>query len=355
MKPGLSLFPAAVSSAAVHAHGPMKGFHAEFKDLDDYIRVITDRIWEGRRLGDIHTYYSDPCVVETAMSVSTSVEDVIKGTEATLAMFPDRRLLAEDVIVSGDATGGYLSSHRIISPMTHAGDGSFGPATGRKIYARTIADCVCKDNRIVHEWLVRDHAAIALQIGTTPRALAQTWLDQRGGWHKPVAGPAPAGYLSALSTEPLARRYAGAIEAFASGHYALDTLYDEAAHHMGPGETSRYGHQAIGTFWRGLFGSLQARSFALEHLAWQQGGDRADRVALRFRAKTVHSASGTSLERYGKSSNKEVEVLAIVHAEFCNGRVLREWVLIDDVALWMQILTPNDPGDVSANPLQNRL
>ena len=347
MKPGLSLFPAAVSSAAVHAHGPMKGFHAEFKDLDDYIRVITDRIWEGRRLGDIKTYYSDPCVVETAMSVSTSVEDVIKGTGATLAMFPDRRLLAEDVIVSGDATGGYLSSHRIISPMTHAGDGSFGPATGRKIQARTIADCVCKDNRIIHEWLVRDHAAIALQIGTTPRALAQTWLDQRGGWQKPVAGPPPAGYLSAISTEPLARRYADAIEGFANGHDtvdALDTLYDEAAHHMGPGGTSRYGRQAAGAFWRGLFGSLHTHTFALEHLAWQQGGDRPDRVALRFRAKTVHTAIQTDLECYGKSSGKEVEVLAIVHAEFCQGRVLREWVLIDDVALWMQILTPTAPA-----------
>ena len=344
MKPGLAPFPAVISSAAVHAHGPMKGFHAEFKDLDQYIRVITDRIWEGRRISDIHAYYSDPCVVETAMSVSTTVEDVIKGTKATLAMFPDRRLLAEDIIVSGDATDGYLSSHRIISPMTHAGDGMFGPATGRKIIARTIADCVCKDNRIIHEWLVRDHAAIALQIGSTPQALAQTWLDQRGPWCKPVAGAPPPGYVSAMSTEPLARRYAAAIEGFANGHYALDTLYDEAAHHMGPGETSRYGHKAIGMFWRGLFGSLHTYTFALEHLAWQQGGDRPDRIALRFRAKTVHKAIKTDLECYGKSSGKEVEVLAIVHAEFCQGRILREWVLIDDVALWMQILTPDAPA-----------
>jgi hypothetical protein len=170
----------------------MRGFAAEFRDLDHYIRVITDRIWEGRRIDDIRTYYSDPCIVETPMSVSTAVEDVISGTRATLAMFPDRRLLAEDVIQSGDDAHGFLSSHRIISPMTHLGDGSFGRATGARIHARTIADCVCKDNRIIHEWLVRDQAAIALQIGSTPRALAQQWLAQRGGWNKPVAGPAPA-------------------------------------------------------------------------------------------------------------------------------------------------------------------
>jgi hypothetical protein len=32
--------------------------------------------------------------------------------------------------------------------------------------------------------------------------------------------------------------------------------------------------------------------------------------------------------------------MGIVHAELVQGRVLREWVLIDDVALWMQVLVP---------------
>ena len=161
----------------------LRGFDAEFRDLDHYIRVITDRIWEGGRIDDIRTYYSDPCIVDTPSSVSTTVQAVIDGTRATLAMFPDRRLLAEDIIQSGDADGGFLSSHRIISTMTHRGDGVFGPATGQRVHARTIADCVCKDNQIVHEWLVRDQGAIALQIGLQPRALAQQWLNQRGGWN----------------------------------------------------------------------------------------------------------------------------------------------------------------------------
>ena len=158
----------------------MRGFDAEFRDLDHYIRVITDRIWEGGRIDDIRLYYSDPCIVDTPAGVSTTVQSVIDGTRATLAMFPDRRLLAEDIIQSGDDTGGLLSSHRIISTMTHRGDGVFGEASGRRVHARTIADCVCKNNRIVHEWLVRDQGAIALQIGVPPRQLAQAWLEQRG-------------------------------------------------------------------------------------------------------------------------------------------------------------------------------
>ena len=72
----------------------MKGFDAEFQNLDHYIRVITDRIWEGRQLDEIRRYYSADCAVETPSSVSIGVEPVIAGTRATLLAFPDRRLLA---------------------------------------------------------------------------------------------------------------------------------------------------------------------------------------------------------------------------------------------------------------------
>jgi SnoaL-like polyketide cyclase len=117
----------------------LKGFDAEFTDLDHYIRVITDRIWEGRRIDDIRRYYSDDCAVETPSSVSIGVQPVIDGTRATLLAFPDRRLLAEDVIASGDDMRGYLSSHRIFSPMTHAGAGVFGAPSGKAIFARKLA------------------------------------------------------------------------------------------------------------------------------------------------------------------------------------------------------------------------
>jgi predicted ester cyclase len=328
----------------------MKGFDAEFTSLDQYIRVITARIWEGRRLDDIHLYYSDPCVVETPLSVSTSVQSVVDGTRATLAMFPDRRLLAEDVIQSGNADTGFLSSHRIISPMTHQGDGRFGPTSGRRVQARTIADCVCLNNRIVHEWLVRDHAAIALQIGSSPQALAQRWLDAEGGrWKKPQAGPAPAGYVSHISHEPLAQAYAQMLEGFTHARFELAALYDDAAQHLGPGEVLRYGHADISGFWHSLFGGMDVHRFELEHLAFQSdyaSTGRPDRVALRFRAladyvpnKMTDCPRQYSIVRYGNNSVTGIELMGIVHAEFCRGKLVREWVLLDDVAIWMQVLS----------------
>ena len=312
----------------------MAGFDPEFSDLDDYIRVITRRIWEERRIDDIRRYYSDPCVVETPSSVTTGVEDVIAGTKATLAQFPDRRLLAEDIIESGDAQRGYLSSHRIISTMTHLGDGAFGKATGRRIHVRTIADCACKENRIIHEWLVRDQAAIAYQIGIEPRALAQRWLDERGGWDKAAAPVPPAGYESHVSNESLAAGYAQAVHEFANRRGQIALAYDDAVHHIGPGGRTLFGHDEVASFWRQLFAALEVQSFAVEHLTLQRGDGRADRVAFRWRAKALHQGAGP----YGAPTGKPIELMGINHAEFFRGRVLREWVLVDDVALWMQVL-----------------
>ena len=78
------------------------------------------------------------------------------------------------------------------------------------------------------------------------------------------------------------------------------------------------------------------QSFVVENLAFQRGDGRADRVALRWRAHAVHTGGG----RYGAPTGKTIEVMGINHAEFFRGRVLREWVLVDDVALWMQVLDP---------------
>ena len=314
----------------------MKGFDAEFSGLPHYIRSITDRIWEGRRINDIQRYYSEDCAVETPSSVSIGVTPVISGTRATLLAFPDRRLLAEDIVISGDEVGGFLSSHRIASPMTHAGPGIFGAATGKPIFARTIADCVCINNRIVHEWLVRDQAAIARQTGRHERDLAQTWLDERGGFHKAAMPAPPAPYRSFIDPHPLAAAYADVMQRlWATGETtAINVWHDPACIVAIPGGDMCVGQAALQTFWAGLLGSLQQTELSIEHLVANERVERATTVAMRWRVRAQHGGTG----RYGAPSGKPVELLAISHADFDHGRIVREWLLIDDVAVWMQIL-----------------
>ena len=123
--------------------------------------------------------------------ISFGNEAVIAGTMATLAEFPDRELLADDVIWSSDPEGGMLSSHRISSTATHVNDGAFGRASGRKVTFRAIADCHARQNVIDDDWLARDQGAICRQLGTTPQAHARALIDREEGPERAVQPFAP--------------------------------------------------------------------------------------------------------------------------------------------------------------------
>ncbi|GIT71205.1 MAG: hypothetical protein Ct9H300mP28_10190 [Pseudomonadota bacterium] len=156
----------------------MKGFETEFKDLKDYILKITYRIWEEREVERIRDYYGEKAPVKTPTSVSYSVEDVISSTWDSLKMFPDRQLLGEDVIGSEDLPGTHYSSHRILSTATHLGDGYYGSPSKSKVNYRVVADCICRENKVIDEWMVRDQTAIIKQIGLEPDQFARQLISK---------------------------------------------------------------------------------------------------------------------------------------------------------------------------------
>ena len=318
----------------------MKGFDPEFEDLVDYILIITGRIWEGRDVGAIRRYYAEDCIVRTPTGVTSHVDDVVAGTLATLHAFPDRQLLGEDVIWSGDEQTGFLSSHRILSPMHHRGDGAFGPATGRFVRARTIADCAVKDNRIYEEWLVRDQAAIVKQIGRDPREFAAQEVAR-----ELEAGKAPTVYSRGSD---IAGTYRVPGEASAEARIYADTLrriwiekdlaaiaerYDPACALELPGGMSASGHGAADRFWLGYLAALPDAAFEIDHLIGRDDPGRAARVAARWSVRATHSGHGA----FGAPSGAEIYIMGICHAEIVAGKILREWVLVDELAIWRQI------------------
>src|SRR5215213_3614678 len=99
----------------------MKGFDPKWQDVPDYIIGITKEIWEDRGLATLDHFYAADLPVRTPSGVTVGNQAVIDGTLATLAEFPDRQLLAEDVIWCGNEDDGYLSSHRLVTFGTHLG------------------------------------------------------------------------------------------------------------------------------------------------------------------------------------------------------------------------------------------
>ena len=58
------------------------------------------------------------------------------------------------------------------------------------------------------------------------------------------------------------------------------------------------------------------------------------RAALRWRLNCLHNSSGF----FGLPTNKEIEIYGISHAEFGKQGIVREFILIDEISIWKQLL-----------------
>ena len=155
------------------------GAYGADNTLVDYILGITYEIWEERKIQLIKQYYGADTVVYALDGITRGAAAMIDGTQAMLESFPDRLLLADDVIWSGNQRDGYYSSHRIISPMTNKGPTIFGPPTGRHASIMSIADCVVENGVITREWLLRDNHALIVQLGYDPFGAAKIVARRR--------------------------------------------------------------------------------------------------------------------------------------------------------------------------------
>ena len=150
----------------------------------DYILRCTHRIWEQKNIGLCRTHYADTCVMHTLNGPNVGRRRMwCRARSAPLPATPTASWSAEDVIWSEHAPGTFLSSHRITSDGTQLGDETaLGTASIGYSSVTTIADCLCRENLIVEEWLVRDNIRAAWQNGLDPWtvARAQAGLDQTG-------------------------------------------------------------------------------------------------------------------------------------------------------------------------------
>ena len=319
----------------------MKGFDQQFKDLPDYILKITYQIWENRDVESIMQYYAENIPVRSPSGVIYGPEAVVKATNATLNEFPDRQLLGEDVIWIGDEENGFLSSHRILSKATHQNDGTYGPATGKKLVYRVIADCACRNNQVYDEWLVRDQGSIVRQIGIDPKTFAANQIKSEGGSEKCNI---PFNALTNIESKYVAPPQTSFDTGQDYGYILSNILdnnsnifqegYDRAVRQEQTGGLTGYGRDDVENFWMNLRSSFPDAKFTLEHCANLQENKQTNKSAIRWSLIGKHSGSGL----FGTPTDTEVYVMGINHAEFSSKGVKNEWVLFDETAVWKQIL-----------------
>lgn len=319
----------------------MKGFSNRWKDFPDYILGITQEIWEGRGIATLNHYYGEDMVIRTPLGLARGNRGVMMSTMATVHEFPNRELLGEDVIWSGDEEVGYLSSHRIITRATHAQDGMFGPATGKQFTIRVIADCAAKADAIYDEWLVRDYGGLVRQLGFEPRAFAETQLERGAGKVFTPEIDEDGGYNGCGNDSPWGQRYADTLRRIMDLDFAhIHEVYDRAVVGEYAGARSALGREEVTSFWLGLRSAFPNAEFQVHHQIGMEGTHMPPRAAVRWSLDGLHEGWGS----FGAPTGKRVHVMGISHAEYGpygpgGVGLRREFALYDEIAIWMQILS----------------
>ena len=319
------------------------GFDPDYADIVDYILRCTHRIWEQKDVGLIASHYGSDIVVHMMTGPAFGMDGVIAGTSRTLSAFPDRTLTGEAVIWSDERSGAYLSSHRITSTATNLGTSELGPATGKRITFTTIADCLCKENLIIEEWLVRDYSHMALQLGYHPRSVSRTHAEAdkakgaRAEWRSaamarirelppttftngPLPNPAqdPQTFARAFFDQIVAqRRFSRVREA-----------YSPAAHWAGPGGRRLFGWGEIAGWFTALIGSFGDARIHVQHVAAVD-----DMIAVRWELTGTHD--GPAL--YGAPTGEQIYILAVTHWRIAHNVIVDEVTVFDEVALMRQM------------------
>ncbi|MCE2522330.1 MAG: ester cyclase [Rhodobacteraceae bacterium] len=316
----------------------------KYTDFTQFILGITEEIWEQRKIDLLHQYYSDDIMVRSPEALTRGNKAVIAATMATLAEFPDRQLLGEDVIWGHTGENSWISSHRIFSTATHDGSGKYGSASSTNLRYRIIAECHAEEDerngwRINDEWIIRDQGAIARQIGYEPREFVHATL---AGELPPVSHFVPkddvlkAPYSGRGNNAEPGLRYQAILERMmGAGFSAIPEEYDRACQLHIPGGRAAHGFAGAESFWLGLRAALPDAEFRIEHRLGRSDPGLPERAAIRWSLEGRHSGGGA----FGPPTGRDIHILGMSHAEFGNHGIRAEYNIYDEIAIWHQLLS----------------
>ena len=307
-------------------------------EIEKFIYEITEEIWENKQVENIRKYYGLDVIVRSPSITTYDCDKVVQATYKTLDQFPDRELIGEDVISCGKINGTYLSSHRILSTGTHLGDGFYGKATGKKIIYRVIADCLVVNNIIVEEWIIRDEASILIQLGFNVRNFVEQKIND-GSFSKTDIEFTKNAFVQKYILNDCQNEYALKYKDYFTKLINKNTLslkdyYDRAAQLYWIGGELIYTREKILEKWNTFLSCFEILKYEVSSSISLSQNRMKPRSALRWRLVCKHNSNGC----FGIATNKEIEIYGIAHAEFGKYGIVREFILIDEISIWKQIL-----------------
>jgi len=325
----------------------LKGFDEEFVDIVDYIIRITHRIWEQKNVGLCYRYYGDICPVFMLGGYSECVEQVVQNTLKTIAAFPDRSLIGENVIWKEETDGSYYSSHLITSIMTNTGNSDFGLATNKTGRVTTIADCVCFENKIIKEWLVRDNSFLISQLGidlidaaihfsaSPPNETFNNWYNSE--YDRVIAAEHRVEIPfseSNWTTVNFVNAWAQAL--FNQKQFStLTQFYHVAAAHQWPGGRQSIGlAQISGTLIQWLAQCPDAK-MTIDHIGVTGFDEDTIDIAIRW---AVAGTFNPHMDRLTALKGSRFFVLGCTHMRVNNQKIVKEVTVFDEISLYANMI-----------------
>ncbi len=311
--------------------------HLDQNEIENFIYQITEEIWENKKVENIRKYYARDVIVRSPSITTFDCDKVVEATYLTLNQFPDRELIGEDVISCGSIDKIYLSSHRILSTGTHIGDGIYGKPTGKKVIYRVIADCLVKDNKVIEEWIIRDEKSILNQLGIqTYDYVKQKILE--GVYKKSDINSIKNCFKIENKISPCKsknnNRYKNYLLEIIKDQSKVYHLYERSAQLYWIGGEVIYTLDHIFEKWKFILSCFNISKCEISNSILLNQPNMRQRASLRWRLICKHSQNGI----FGMPTNKDVEIFGISHAEFGKNGIVREFILIDEISIWKQIL-----------------
>ncbi|QIE40618.1 ester cyclase [Rhodobacteraceae bacterium SC52] len=229
----------------------------------------------------------------------------------------------------------------------HESHGWLGAPQGQEVRLRGMADLWCAQGQVRDAWILRDTAGALAQAGTvTPQQWARARIRAAGGpelCDQPLSpdtdleGPYTGRGNSSPHADDLVERLRGLMD----GDFL--TLGRDRSHpctHVLPGNRQCIGSSAAQAFWAGLRSALPSAAFRVEHRSASVESGQAPRAAVRWSLYGRHDGAG----RFGPATGVYLHVMGMTHVEFGPTGIRRDWTLIDDCAIWTQILLAT--GDI---------
>ncbi len=324
----------------------MRGFESTYRNIIDYIVRITYKIWEDRDVEYIRDTYSDTSQVYDDYGLQLGCEKIISDTHHTTAAYSDIKLIADEIVWAGNDEIGYHTSHRTIIRGTNDGDSNYGPATNKSIDVFVIANCVALGNEIFLEHVLYNNSSMLLQLGhnlddtvTTLAASPPTgWPRDAATWdglrnaaspEKPISVSSP---ISGFDVDRFARTTLDQLWN-RRDYDVLSSDYDANLAFQGPTNRAFSGVKPYQEFLSSIVSAFPDLELQVDEVYWMGNDKDGYLTSERWSAMGTHSGAGI----YGDPSDRPVQIWGITQHEIVDGRIVKEWMLFNELDLMMQI------------------